>query len=147
MLDAALHSIFDIASARPAGGGDLRLSSHGIVFLVEAGDRPVGIEGMKSLLAEVGQREVLRSAAVGIVVIGGSAAASATDLDFLARAVRACGGYVVGSGVAITKRDGGTVARPGGTVEFEDVTLASSVSLLGRRVATLAASGRALRAA
>ncbi|QHE68412.1 hypothetical protein [Rhodococcus sp. WAY2] len=146
MLDAALHSIFDIASARPAGG-DLRLSSHGIVFLVEAGDRPVGIEGMKSLLAEVGQREVLRSAAVGIVVIGGSAAASATDLDFLARAVRACGGYVVGSGVAITKRDGGTVARPGGTVEFEDVTLASSVSLLGRRVATLAASGRTLSAA
>ncbi|RYE44711.1 MAG: hypothetical protein EOP24_22935 [Hyphomicrobiales bacterium] len=146
MLDAALHSIFDAPSVRLVGG-DARLSSHGIVLLVEAGDRPVGIEEMKRLLAEVSAHEILRCAAVGIVVIGGSAATAAIDIDFLARTVRASGGYVVGSGMVITKRDAATVARPDGTVEFEDITLASSVSLLGRRVATLAASGRALRAA
>ncbi|WP_157792735.1 hypothetical protein [Rhodococcus opacus] len=146
MLDAALHSIFDALTVRPIDG-DSRLSCHGIVFLIEAGDRPVGIEEMKRLLAEVGAHEILRCAAVGLAVIGGSAAAAAIDIDFLARTVRASGGYVVGTGMVITKRDAATVAGSDGAVEFKDITLASSVSLLGRRVATLAASGRALRAA
>ncbi|MEN0139360.1 MAG: hypothetical protein AAGC80_29700 [Rhodococcus sp. (in: high G+C Gram-positive bacteria)] len=147
MLDAALYSIFDAASTCPTTGGDSPLSAHGIVFLVEPGDRPAGIDEMKRLLAEVSEREILRCAAVGIVVISGSAAAAAIDIDFLARTVRASGGYVVGSGMAIAKREAATVVRSDGAVEFEDVTLASSISLLGRRVATLAASGRALRAA
>jgi hypothetical protein len=145
MLDAALYSIFDAGSACPTGGAS-RLSSHGIVFLLEAGDRPAGIEELKRLIAEVSAREILRCAAVGIAVIGGSAAVAAIDSDFLARTVRASGGYVVGPCI-ITKRDAATVGRSDGTVQFEDVTLASSVSLLGRRVARLAASGRALRAA
>ncbi|MDF3308199.1 hypothetical protein P3H15_24590 [Rhodococcus sp. T2V] len=147
MMDAALGAIFDAEGVQP-DEREVGPGLDGLVVIVESGHRSAGLDELRRLIMLEHAHASMRYAAVGVVVIGASAATAAIDVDFLARSVRNLGGYVVGgAGTVVTKRDAGTETSWDGTPQFSDVTLASNISLLGRRVATLARSGHALRAA
>ncbi|MFC9556455.1 hypothetical protein ACFTWF_37180 [Rhodococcus sp. NPDC056960] len=147
MMDAALGAIFDAVAVQP-DADETGPGLDGLVLIVESGNRSAGRDELRRLVTLEHAHASMRYAAVGVVVIGASAATAATDVDFLARSVRNLGGYVVGgAGTVITKRDADTETSWDGDAQFSDVTLASNISLLGRRVATLARSGHTLRAA
>jgi len=146
-MDATLRAIFDASTVRSVAN-EPRSGLDGAVLVVQTGQRSAGLDELRRVVAAEHARDGLRYVAVGLVVIGDSAATAAIDIDFLARSVRSVGGYVVGGhGTVIAQCDAVTETCPDGKRQFADPTLAASISLLGRRVATLAAAGNTLRAA
>jgi hypothetical protein len=123
---------------------DFERGDGGIVVVLQSGLEPSPADELSEVIDFVDSVDVIRSAPVGLVVIGERSGANLADLAALRRLVHERGGYVVGSGLAIGRRQASVREAESGS-SFGDVTLVSEIGLLSRRVVTLATAGRSLR--
>jgi hypothetical protein len=145
-LAAASHAVLDAlhAPAASANASDGRACDDAAVFIVQSGATGATVGDVQQLVYSHGARSLFSSKAVGLVVSGRDPRESAADLAALRRSVREMGAYVVGGGMVLDEKTVDVDLDSTGP-RFRDVAIASSLSLLGRRVATLARAGRALR--
>lgn len=126
----------------PAGWTAAAAHADGLLVALEswAGDIPphVVVVGFKAL-----SHRGLQGRPVGLIAVGDDLAQAVRNLAWARRAVRCRGGYVVGNGLCADASDVGLVD---GGVELADVTLSSSLALLGQRVGALARVRHTLRA-
>ncbi|MGU3586541.1 hypothetical protein ACLBYD_25660 [Rhodococcus sp. C26F] len=143
-LAAASHAVLDALHGASAKASDGRVCDDAAVFIVQSGATGATVDDVRHLVYSHGARSLFSSRAVGLVVSGRDPRESAADLAALKRSIREMGAYVVGGGMVLDEK---TVDVDLGSTgpRFRDVALASSLSLLGRRVATLARAGRTLR--
>ncbi|MCZ4548604.1 hypothetical protein [Gordonia rubripertincta] len=116
----------------------------GVVVAFQSGTSPSSVGELAQVIDYVASVDAIRSAAVGLLVVGETSAINLADLAVMRRLVHERGGYVVGSGIAIGRRQASVCESESGA-SFDDVTLVSEVGLLARRVVTLAGAGRSLR--
>jgi hypothetical protein len=141
MGDATLASL--LAAALDGRGGAAAGEADGFLVVARAwepaaGDAPWGI---RSGLAGLAGGRPLAGRPVGLVLLGADAVAVAASLAWLRSAVTARGAFLVGTGIAVDEADAGPAGHG-----LADVTLASVLAQLGRRVHDLARNRRVLRA-
>ncbi|MGW5385765.1 hypothetical protein [Nocardia sp. NPDC003963] len=104
----------------------------------------MSIEELRCALVGPGRADQVAGSPVGLIVVGDDARTAAIEIRRFGELARDLGGYVVGTGLFVDRMRTAIDWRPVGA-QFRDTTLASSLSLLGRRVEVLAAAGRSLR--
>lgn len=146
VVDAARHAVLDGLRADHHRGpsGDSARRTRGVVCILQSADPAISVEELRCALVGPGRADGVAGNAVGLVVVGDDARTAAIEIRRFGEVARALGGYVVGTGLFVDKMRTATDRCPVGAW-LRDTTLASSLSLLGRRVEVLAAAGRSLR--